>query len=92
MAIDKEHVVQGLGIKVLKVEEKPICKEERTIEQIMVSFIENHKGVPKNRFVIARNQIYSLYKRMEYHPDKKLLIEKYESDIKKIIKFERGYV
>lgn len=92
MAIDKEHVVQGICIGIPEVEKEPIGKEKRTIEQIIVSFVKDHRGVPKDRFIIARNQIYSLYKRMSFHPDKKSLITKYESDIKEIVKLERGYV
>ena len=93
MAVDKDSIVLDIGLRVSKAENHHIDDKEQTIEEIIVGFVKftkNNKRIKRKRAIIALNQIYSLYRRMDFHPDKKGLIKKYENDIKEIIKLERG--
>lgn len=63
---------------------------ETNIEKIILNFIRNPPNIPKRRYVIARNQLLSVYRRMEYYPEKKELCKFYENRIIEIIKLEKG--
>jgi len=62
----------------------------QSIENLVLAFLKDSQNIPKRRFIIARNQILSLYRRMKFHPENKALSRAYIDQIKQIIKLERG--
>ena len=60
---------------------------EPQIENAILDFINNPPHIPKRRFIIAHNQMLSLYRRMNFYPEKKVLFEFYKN---KIIQLEKG--
>ena len=60
------------------------------IENLVLNFLKDSQNIPRRRFIIARNQILSLYRRMKIHPENKALRRGYIDQIKQIIKLERG--
>ena len=62
----------------------------QSVENVILNFLEHPQNIPKRRFIIAKNQILSLYRRMKFHPENKALSRAYIGQIKQIIKLERG--
>ena len=63
------------------------CEE---IGLLILNFLRTSQNIPKRRYIIAKNQLLSLYRRMKYHPENKALCEGYVDQIKQIIYLERG--
>ncbi|MFW9939456.1 MAG: hypothetical protein ACFFFT_00350 [Candidatus Thorarchaeota archaeon] len=61
-----------------------------SIEKYIINFLKHSHDIPKKRLIIARNQIFSLYRRMKIYPEKKALCKVYADQIIQIIKLERG--
>ena len=62
----------------------------QSLENIILNFLKDSRSIPKRRFVVARNQIFSLYRRMKLYPEKRALCKGYNDQIIQIIKLERG--
>ncbi|MBA7520190.1 hypothetical protein ES705_12283 [subsurface metagenome] len=62
----------------------------QSIEDLVLGFLKESQNIPKRRFIIARNQILSLYRRMKIYPENKALRRAYIDQIKQLIKLERG--
>jgi len=62
----------------------------QSIENLVLAFFKGSQNIPKRRFIIAKNQILSLYRRMKFHPENKALYRAYIDQINQIIKLERG--
>jgi len=62
----------------------------QSIENLVLNFLKDSQNIPKRRFIIARNQILSLYRRLKITPENKALYRAYIDQIKQIIKLERG--
>jgi len=63
---------------------------ESQIEKIILNFINNPPNIPQRQYIIARNQLLSLYRRMGYHPENIALCKFYENRIKQIIQLKKG--
>ena len=50
-------------------------QSEAEIKKFILGFINKPPNIPRRRFIVARNQMLSLYRRMNYHPEKKVLCE-----------------
>ena len=62
----------------------------QSIENLVLAFFKDSQNIPKRRFIIAKNQILSLYRRMKFHPENKALCRAYIVQITQIIQLERG--
>ena len=76
-------------------DDRPINNEIETqpwqeIAYLILDFLNSSEHVPRRRYIIARRQLLSLYRRMKYHPENKALCEGYIDQIKQIIYLERG--
>jgi len=70
--------------------DKTMDGKSQSIENLVLDFLKDSQNIPRRRFIIARNQILSLYRRMKIHPENKALRRGYIDQIKQIIKLERG--
>ena len=70
-------------------DDRPINNEveAQPLQEIAYLILEH---VPRRRYIIARRQLLSLYRRMKFHPENKALCEGYIDQIKQIIYLERG--
>ncbi len=82
----KTHNSEGF----LLVEDYSKIQSGIRLEKIILDFMRNPPNIPKRDFVIARNQILSLFRRMKYHPENIVLCKFYENRIKQIIQLEKG--
>ncbi len=90
MAIENSN---ALGSGDLSLPKEVLEKEVQSgvkIEEIILDFFNNPPDIPRRRYVVARNQILSLHKRMGYHPENIALCQFYKNRIKQIIKLEKG--
>lgn len=67
-----------------------VGKSSYSVENLILEFLNSSQDIPRRRYIIARNQLFSLYRRMKYHPENKRLCQAYCDQIKKIIQLERG--
>lgn len=90
MAVRRESVIEidGGGLEYNKKRENSQPCEE--VSSLILDFLDTSRHIPRRRFIIARNQLLSLYRRMNYHPENKALCEGYIDQIKQIIQLERG--
>ncbi len=76
----------------------PLKREDRLrraqivtgIKRVILNFIDNPPNIQRRRYIIACNQMLSLYRRMNYHPENIALCQFYKNRIKQIIKLEKG--
>lgn len=90
MAIKDSSVYDSNDLYLLRKNLGGKAQPKTQIEKIIFDFIDNPPDIPKRRFIIAHNQMLSLYRRMNYHPEKKVLCKFYENRIKQIIQLEKG--
>jgi hypothetical protein len=64
---------------------------KKGIAKIILNFIDDPPKIPRRRYIIARHQLLSLYRRMNFHPEKVDLCTLYENEIKKIIILEKRF-
>jgi len=88
----KDSAYDPNGLSLASENVKLIIQAENRIEKIILNFIDNPPNIPRRRYVIARNQMLSLYRRMKYHPENIALCKFYENRIRQIIQLEKGKV
>lgn len=90
MAVRRDSVYEIDGVEVRYNEGKENSQPCEEISFLILDFLKTSHTIPRRRFIIARSQLLSLYRRMEYHPENKALCEGYIDQIKQIILLERG--
>lgn len=90
MAVKERIVYQSSDLHLSSGDLDSLDKEKNQIEKIIQNFIDNPPSILTRGYIIAYNQVLSLQRRMDYHPEKKLLKEFYENQIKQVIKLEKG--
>ncbi len=90
MAVDDRVVHDSNDLYLPRDDLKLSVQADTEIKRIILNFVNNPPNIPRRRYVIACSQMISLYRRMGYHPEKKVLCKFYENRIKKIIQLEKG--
>lgn len=90
MAVKNSSAYDSSGLNLASENAKLIIQVENKVEKIILSFIDNPPNIQQRRYIIARNQLLSLYRRMRYHPENIALCKFYENRIKQIIQLEKG--
>jgi hypothetical protein len=90
MAVRRDSVYEIDGVEGEYNKREDTSQPCEGVSSLILDFLKTSHNIPRRRYIIARNQLLSLYRRMRLHPENKPLCEGYIDQIRQIIQLERG--